>query len=399
MKLYKKDTKGNIRYIDISYNSDGELIQISGIVGTENPVPHKKQCKGKNIGKSNETTPEEQAKSESESKIKEKLTEGYFKTKEEAEKNLVILPMLAKKYEDESKKIKWDFTSVFIQPKLDGMRCLAFIDKKSNTVKLLSRDGKIIENMSHIEKELLEYFPNQDIILDGELYCHGIGFQGNMRLIKKYRAGETEKIQYNIYDLVNDEDEYYLRKYHIDTLCLKFNKTVISDEKIKNENITVYTETAPKYFKFVATYPIKNEEELKKYHKEFIKDSYEGSIIRIGNGKYKCNGRSSELLKYKQFQDIALKIKDIIPMEVYTNQGTCIFDWKGAKGHIKGDDILGCGMKFSHEEREEFLKNKENYIGKIAELRFFEYSDEGVPRFPVMIGFRLDKNKSDIKNN
>ena len=383
MKLYKKDTKGNIRYIDISYNSDGELIQISGIVGTENPVPHKKQCKGKNIGKSNETTPEEQAKSESESKIKEKLTEGYFKTKEEAEKNLVILPMLAKKYEDESKKIKWDFTSVFIQPKLDGMRCLAFIDKKSNTVKLLSRDGKIIENMSHIENRLSILFKGKDIVLDGELYCHGIGFQGNMRLIKKYRAGESENIKYNIYDLVDDEDEYYIRKNTLDRYQKEFSENSINLNGVE----------------FVKTYSIKNEEELKKYHKEFIKDSYEGSIIRIGNGKYKCNGRSSELLKYKQFQDIALKIKDIIPMEVYTNQGTCIFDWKGAKGHIKGDNILGCGMKFSHEEREEFLKNKENYIGKIAELRFFEYSDEGVPRFPVMIGFRLDKNKSDIKNN
>ena len=47
--------------------------------------------------------------------------------------------------------------------------------------------------------------------------------------------------------------------------------------------------------------------------------------------------------------------------------------------------------KFSKEERREWLINKNKYIGKTAELRFFEFSDTGVPRFPVCIGIRLDK--------
>ena len=52
---------------------------------------------------------------------------------------------------------------------------------------------------------------------------------------------------------------------------------------------------------------------------------------------------------------------------------------------------FGCGMKFSHTAREEILKNKEQYIGEIAEIRFFEYSEDGIPRFPVCHGFRIDK--------
>ena len=48
-------------------------------------------------------------------------------------------------------------------------------------------------------------------------------------------------------------------------------------------------------------------------------------------------------------------------------------------------------MKFSFEEREEILTNKTNYLGKTAEIRFFEYTDEGLPRFPVCVGLRLDK--------
>ena len=48
-------------------------------------------------------------------------------------------------------------------------------------------------------------------------------------------------------------------------------------------------------------------------------------------------------------------------------------------------------MKFSHAEREEILKNKNRYIGQTGEIRFFEFTDDGVPRFPVCVGFRLDK--------
>ena len=47
-------------------------------------------------------------------------------------------------------------------------------------------------------------------------------------------------------------------------------------------------------------------------------------------------------------------------------------------------------MKFSYKEREEILKNKKDYIGRTAEIRFFEYTDDGLPRFPVCYGFRND---------
>jgi len=51
------------------------------------------------------------------------------------------------------------------------------------------------------------------------------------------------------------------------------------------------------------------------------------------------------------------------------------------------------GFKYSHEDRKEFLTNKEKYIGKIANIRFFEYTDDGLPRFPIMFGIRGDCQK------
>lgn len=349
--LYKKDSKGKIRICNIFVEED-ELIQESGLLNGK-LVTHRKTCTPKNIGKSNATTGNVQATNEALSLIKEKLSEGYFETIEEAQTEEVILPMLAKSYEDEKDKIDWD--NCFGQPKLDGMRCLGHI--KSGVVTLISRDGKVIQNMNHIIKELSTI--KQDIILDGELYAHGLSFQENMKLIKKYRENETESVKFHVYDMVSSSN-YNERHSTICKLLIKF-KTV----------------------ELVDTTPCKSEKDLKVTHALNIKDGYEGSIIRWGDAGYKVNGRSSNLLKYKDFLDLDATIIDIEPAEQRPSWGVPVLKYNGK--------VFRAGMKYSHREREEFLQNKTDYIGKIANIRFFEYSDEGVPRFPVMVGIHEDR--------
>jgi DNA ligase-1 len=352
--LYKKDSKGKLRVWKIFATDDGSLIQKAGLYEGK-LVINSKVCTGKNIGKSNETSPGEQARLELVSTWKSKKDEGYFETLDEVEANEVILPMLAKSYEDEKDKIVWD-SNVYIQPKLDGMRCLAHIGK-DKSVKLISRDGKTIEGLNHIRAELSTI--NEDIILDGELYAHGLGFQENMRLIKKYRAGETEKVKFHVYDIVS-------KNKFVDRITLA-NKVI---KKLSTCQI-------------VETLPLNDEKDLITQHSINLKNGYEGSIIRHGEDGYKVNGRSSNLLKYKDFQDIACKIVDIVPADQRPEQGVPVLEYKGK--------TFQAGMKFSHAEREEWLKNKKNYIGKTAEIRFFEYSEDGIPRFPVCVGIRLDK--------
>lgn len=353
MILYKIDTKGKHRFLEIK-TEGSKLVQISGLIGTDNPIVHSKICKGKNIGKSNETTPEEQALLEMQSKINEKLTEGYFKSIKECENTEVILPMLAKSYNDEKSKIDWSKDKVYIQPKLDGMRCLAHI-KSNGDVTLISRDGKIISNMEHIMDDLSTI--RQNIILDGELYAHTLSFQENMKLIKKWREDTPRLIKFHVYDIINDKP-FYLRKVR------DYIKSLVNCTE-------------------VSTYQLINESEICRFHAINIENGYEGSIIRWGEEGYKVNGRSSNLLKYKDFQDIALPIKNIIPSAQRPTWGQPIYEINGKE--------FSTGMKFSHEEREEWLINKQNYIGKTGEIRFFEYSDDGIPRFPVTVGIRLDK--------
>jgi DNA ligase-1 len=349
--IYKIDSKGKKRFL--SFNViENRIIQQSGIVGSDNVVEHIKTCKAKNIGKVNETSPEAQALLETKAKIKLKLSEDYFETLEQAQTTKVILPMLAKSYDKQKKKIDWS-NNVFVQPKLDGMRAITINNK------LVSRTGKAITTLNHIENDL-NLINNNNIHFDGELYLHGESFQNNMKLIKKYRKGETEKINYYVYDLISPEP-FHKRFDLLSTMLLKAG-----------------------HIKVVPTYKIRSEDELNEYHIRFLNDGFEGTMVRHGIEPYKVNGRSAHLLKYKDFKDIAVKVIDIIPAEQKPQWGIPVLM------HENGC-VFRAGTRFSHAEREDLLKNKNKYIGLTAEIRYFEETDDGIPRFPVCVGFRLDK--------
>ena len=368
-KIYKKDSKDKIRVLHV-FTEGSTLVQESGIVDGK-LVQHSSECAGKNIGKSNETTPEEQALSEAMSKIETKMTEGYFNSIEDAEEKggeKVILPMLAKSYEKEIEKVDWK-KAVFIQPKLDGMRCLAIL--KDGEVTLISRKGKIIDTVPHINNALVELSKTTNVVLDGELYAHGKTFQENMRLLKKNRGLETEEILYHIYDTVSDQS--YINRYDI-------IKNVVEQIEV-NAFETLKVE-------LVSTAFIDNVNKVKDFHSLFLGQGYEGSIIRHGSSGYDINKRSSSLLKVKDFIDKAYPIIDVVPSERRPEQGVIVCEMPSGNIHNK---TFHANLKFSHAEREEILNNKDKYIGQTAEIRFFEFTEDGIPRFPVCVGFRLDK--------
>lgn len=356
--LFKKDSKGKLRILNI-YTDGEDLVQDSGLSDGK-LVTARKTCKGKNIGKSNETTGEQQAILEMDSKIAEKLKTDYFITIDEAMNSQVVLPMLAKDYKEHSGKIDWT-KNVFVQPKFDGMRCFAIIS--GGDVSLISRENTdIIEKYKGSVKHLLpELSKLPDGIYDGELYAHGYTFQENMELIKKYRPGKSEDIKLHCYDFVSNQ-------------CI--------DERLST--LVRNTMNCPA-IKLVDTKIIYNEEELKECHSENLGNGYEGTIIRHGQQGYVLNHRSSNLLKYKDFIDIVARVIDVVPMDNRPDQGVLVCTSEDSSG------LFRASLKFSHDVRREMLLNKQNYIGEICEIRFFEYTDGGLPRFPVCVGFRLDR--------
>jgi len=348
--IYKKDSAGRVRFLHLSHE-DNFVVQRSGVVGTDNVVENRSACTAKNVGKSNGTSANYQAMLETRAKLDEKLRLGYFYTEIEAmEKGGkdFLLPMLAKDYKKEFKKVKYP---CYAQPKLDGMRALG-----SDEDALVSRTGKVIDTIKHIKFNGLG-----ETVLDGELYAHGKSFQEVMRLVKKYRPLETETVKYHVYDLI---------------MNAPFNVRYLTLARICIDN---------PHLDLVETVRVNNEAEMLEYHKKNIAAGYEGTMIRHGESGYAVNKRSSDLLKYKDFLDEVYLIVDVVPSESRPEQGVirCFCSRTG--------QYFNTGMKFSHAEREEILVNKSKYIGQTAEIRFFEFTESGIPRFPVCHGFRLDK--------
>jgi len=132
----------------------------------------------------------------------------------------------------------------------------------------------------------------------------------------------------------------------------------------------------------VPTHVINSLEELAYYHTKFLSEGYEGTMVRHSDENYAVNKRSSQLLKYKDFLDETYIVVDVVPSESRPEQGVVVCS--SPKGNFN------CGMKFSHFERKVILEMKHEFIGQMAEVRFFEYTDGGLPRFPVCVGFRED---------
>jgi DNA ligase 1 len=357
--LYKKDSQGRIRILNY-WTKGAEFWQSSGLLDGE-LVENVKVCKSKNVGKTNETSPEEQAKLEMESKIREKLQEDYFMTVKEAENNIVILPMLAKDFSKYREKVDWD--NAYVQPKLDGMRCLAHFNDQG-IVTLLSRDGIDIwekwKTTNHIIEALFGKFRN--VILDGELYVHGDSFQDIMKKIKSYKKGESELIEYHVYDIVMDA-EFGTRTLEV-TNCVN---------TINNPCVVL-----------VDTHSVFSQEQLNIHHSNFLNKGYEGTMVRWGKEKYRINARAISLLKHKDFRDIDVKIVDIVPAENRPEWGIVLCEYNGKQ--------FKATPKIPHEDKIKMLKEKDKYIGKTAIITFFEFTDDGIPRFPIFKGVRLDNH-------
>jgi len=364
-KLYKMDSKGKIREWSISVGKDtkGHYYEIEH--GQQNGKMQKARTyvkSGKNVGKSNQTSPEEQCLSEATSEwTKQRDRKGYS---EDIPSTKPLKPMLALSYKDEKDKVIYPCG---VQPKLDGSSCLAHITK--NGVKLVSRQLKEFEGLDHICQELAPLYSKYgNTILHGELFSKSMSFQEIMSLIRKTKnfSEESLKIELWVYDMVSD-------------------KTF----KERWKDWTEITEGLI-YAKQVPTYEVSDESEIVSYHKKFTCEGYEGAMVRNLGSPYKINSRSSDLLKYKSFIDDEFKIVGY-EFGVGKFENVPTFHLVTKEGYPFKAVPTG-----TEEQRAFYLDNAKNYLGNWATVRFFEYTTTEcpVPRFPVIVD--LDRTDHEI---
>jgi len=198
--LYKRATNGKIveHTIEVENNC---FRTISGYTDGIKTTSEWTCCSGKNIGKKNETTPNEQAMAEAKAMWTKRVELGNFENINDIDNEVYFSPMLAHKWEDRKDKVKYP---VFSQPKLDGIRCIVRADG------MWSRNGKRIISAPHIFESMKHLFDkNPDLIFDGELYADKFAndFNAICSLVKKTKPTandlkkSAESIQYHIYDL------------------------------------------------------------------------------------------------------------------------------------------------------------------------------------------------------
>ena len=362
--LFHLDKKGALVQWDVrveSNDSFSEIVITHGGADSDNKIESRTKIdKGKNIGKKNQTTHHEQAMREALSRWKKKRDlEGYRESVLELNRDTRYFPMLAHDYLKHKDRLKFP---CFIQPKLDGYRMIY------HDGKCLSRQNKefaIIKN-TELFRELTSI--DENLVLDGELYLHGGSFEKLGVLRKKSPTGQDfknlEDIEYHVYDLIQEEKTFRERRAHL--------------EKIIGRG-------GFKKIKYVQTESIQHEQDIQTWHSFFIKNQYEGSILRNSDGFYRCRYRSTDLLKHKDFMD------DEFPIIDYTHE----IDTSGDGSHLivwvcktKEGNEFSVRPKGSHIERKKLFQecqsgHFEGYKGRMLWVKFFELTDRNVPRFPT----------------
>jgi DNA ligase-1 len=364
-KLYINHSSGQAGSWEIEVTdagADGARIVTTAckVIGGK-PVEHIEFVKvGKNVGRANETTPLQQAISEAQSKAQKKMDKGYTREIPEAGQKAVnslglTKPMLAQEFTGVS---KWP---VFIQPKLDGNRCLAArVDGK---VKLWSRGGKEI-NLPHII-EILEAKLPEGLTLDGELYLHGIALQTITSWIKKLQP-ESANIQYHIYDVVSPQ-------------CYSERAEVFNNLFGGQCGLV----------RVVETYASQNEEAMNNQHSSFVAAGYEGTMVRMPGVGYEDGKRSKSLQKLKDFQDGEFEIVGIergVPRIVNGGQlEVPLYVCKAPNG--KTFNVTAPGDMY---QKHAAWVNSENALGKQLTVKFFNWTPDGLPFLPVALRLRDD---------
>ena len=271
---------------------------------------------------------------------------------------MISKPMLAHKFDIN----RVDYSQpVYIQPKLDGIRCLFTANGA------FSRNKKQFMNLKHIEMALKPFFDqNPDVVIDGELYNHKLkrDFEKIVSLVRKQKPTEEDRrnaqhlIQFHVYDY--------------------FDGVQYDSYQIRNNHLTTSNIYGPSVH-YVPTYRVhKHEEALNMHYDAFLSNGYEGSILRLDD-VYK-HTRSYSLMKFKDFSDAEATI---VGYELGQGKRTGTL----GKFLMMDDDgnRFGCppGKGYNYKDLADILKNINKYIGKRATFTYFQRTNAGSYRHPL----------------
>ena len=413
-----------------------------GYIDGKQQVAYRDYNVGKNIGRANETTPLEQCISETRRKWTDKKEkEAHTETKPAdygegygdisggwcdagagaggggdddddddggGDAAGPFLPMLAQTFNPAdaataaaataSKKKKVITFPCFVQPKLDGLRCVSYATRSvpgggndtAPAVALQSRTGAFFTGLPHIAAALRPYLlQHPSVVIDGELYTDQMPFEELAGLIKKKKITDSDverlkKVKYHVYDIYDrvQHDMPYSERMGVLASAVRrcgcvANDTFHSGGMSANHRVLRSATDTAAVVVLVRTEKVAALGDFRRLFAEFVEAGYEGIMLRNAAGVYRANYRSNDLQKYKEFMEDEYRI----------------IDFKEGEGRDAGAVIWVCetadGKEFTvrprgtFEQRREWFNDGESYIGKNLTVVYQELTEDGKPRFPV----------------
>lgn len=296
------------------------------------------------------------------------------------------------------KKIKMygDDDKFYVTQKLDGHRALTTCETTENGIFITTytRRGQAISGLTELHQDLFEFIKKNihliasfkdGIAFDGELLLRN---DNNLATDELFRAtskvlrsnGEKKNLEYNIFDVLPLSE--FQTKDH-STRDYEYRRMNWLDQFEQTDSITI-----------VEVLDIITKEDIPKWSQYATDHEWEGVMLNAATGLYKKT-RSPQILKVKTMHTADLEI-------VGFNQA---IDGKFNGGLqsiiVKLDDenTVPVGSGLTDELRIEIWNNKDDYLGKMVEVQYFEESEnakgEKSLRFPVFKQFRFDKTPED----
>lgn len=318
---------------------------------------------GKNLGKKGETNVLTQGLRHVRSLYDLKIKKGYTTTLNKQKKDNIPYPMAVSRYDKFKQKIIYP---CYIQPKLDGIRSIFLYEK--NKIQIKARSLKEIKGFDYIKNELTDFFKDYpNIILDGELYKHGLPLQTIQSLVRNEdKANDEQILIFNIFDCYDTTNLEWRFKDRIDFL---------------ND---YFTDNNCKYIEVLETTLIENSKQGTEKYNDYLKHKYEGAVYKNADAPYEMGFdgeiRSNKYIKRKKKLD---------------NEFQVIGYERGKSGKGKTSNIIFiCKTKNGEtfkvppnatldEQRNMLKKADENfdkyYKNKWATIEYEDLSKKGIP--------------------
>lgn len=305
----------------------------------------------------------------------------------------MVLPMLIRNLTDIDYK-----HGVYVEPKYDGIRAIVMIDPETNKMSIYSRTGKRFTGFKCIEYEaykLLENGKRSNIVLDGELYKHGMHLQdisGIVRTIGSINSDDVsirpkEQLKLYIFDLYDKQRpnlQQWQRKELLDELFKRYDANVNAN---RSTSASASASAPTSCITKVHTTIVHSKDQLEQLYDKYLKEGYEGAIIRKKESVYEPGTRSKQVFKLKPYHTSEFTIVDS-KEGIGKDKGAIILILASEGMDVNNASTFAAVPNVAYTERVKMWNDRYDLLGKQATVQYVGLSKDGIPLQPKVIAIR-----------